>query len=49
VWPGNWWYAVRLQRSEAPPVAKGAAWLRVPLQIPMIAALREPYRDHTPE
>jgi uncharacterized membrane protein len=36
VWPGNWWYAVRVQRSHARPLMKAAAWARVPLQLPMI-------------
>jgi uncharacterized membrane protein len=45
VWPGNWWYAIRVSRSRAPAAAKAAAWLRVPLQIPMLAAVRQPYRD----
>lgn len=39
VWPGNWWYAVRVQRSGAHPVAKAAAWARVPLQLPMIRSV----------
>lgn len=47
VWPGNWWYAIRLQRSGAPPAAKAAAWLRLPLQIPMLVAASKPYRAAT--
>lgn len=47
VWPGNWWYAIRVHRSGAPLLAKTAAWLRVPLQIPMLAAVRQPYRTAT--
>ena len=39
VWPGNWWYAVRVQRSQAPPLVKAAAWARVPLQLPMIRSV----------
>ena len=44
VWPGNWWHAIRLQRSRAHPAAKAAAWLRVPLQVPMLLSARRPYR-----
>ena len=44
VWVGNWSMALSLQRSaEMPAAAKAAAWARVPLQLPMIAAaLRSP-------
>ena len=50
VWPGNGWYAVRVQRStRAHPVHKAAAWARLPLQVPMIAAALHPWRqDVTP-
>jgi uncharacterized membrane protein len=44
VWPGNWWYAMRLQGTDAQPALRAAAWLRVPLQIPMLAAVHDPYR-----
>jgi uncharacterized membrane protein len=46
IWPGNWTMAVTWQRSQkVHPVAKAAAWARLPLQIPMIlAALRSPRR-----
>lgn len=45
VWPGNWWHAVRVQRSRAHPAVKAAAWARLPLQIPMMIAAQNPYRD----
>lgn len=38
VWVGNWYMAIAWQRSDRPALAKGAAWVRVPLQVPMIAA-----------
>lgn len=46
VWPGNWTMAAKWQRSaKVHPVAKAAAWARLPLQIPMIlAAWRSPRR-----
>jgi uncharacterized membrane protein len=44
VWPGNWWYAIDVQRSSrAPTWLKVAAWARVPLQAPMITAAAHPY------
>lgn len=44
VWPGNWTMALDWQRSPGVhPVAKAAAWLRLPLQLPLIrAAWRSP-------
>jgi uncharacterized membrane protein len=45
VWPGNWWYAVRTQRSEAHPAHKAAAWGRLPLQLPMIVSALRAYPD----
>lgn len=44
VWPGNWTMAVRWQRSATiHPLAKAAAWARLPVQIPLIlAAWRSP-------
>ncbi len=37
VWAGNWEYALSVQRSERTSTAhKVGAWLRVPMQIPMI-------------
>lgn len=45
IWPGNWKMAIDLQRSRrVHPWAKVAAWLRVPLQVAMIAAVRRPVR-----
>lgn len=45
VWPGNIWYAVRTQKSQEPTWAKVAAWVRLPLQIPLVGvALRAPTR-----
>jgi uncharacterized membrane protein len=44
VWPGNWWYAVHTQRSNAHPLHKALAWGRLPLQLPMVAAAARPYR-----
>ena len=49
VWPGNWWYAIATQRrSGAHPVHKAVAWARLPMQIPMIAAARDPWREPDP-
>jgi uncharacterized membrane protein len=45
VWPGNWWYAVRTQRSDAHPAHKAVAWARVPLQVPMVAGALRPWRE----
>jgi uncharacterized membrane protein len=43
IWPGNWKMAIDLQRSRrAHPLMKAAAWLRVPLQLAMIRAVRQP-------
>jgi uncharacterized membrane protein len=43
IWPGNWKMAVDLQRSRrVRPWVKAAAWLRVPWQLAMIAAVRRP-------
>jgi uncharacterized membrane protein len=40
VWPGNWYFAWQVQRSEtAGPVTRVVAWARVPLQVPMICAV----------
>lgn len=39
VWPGNWWHAVRVQRSDAHPLVKAAVWGRVPLQVPMLRSV----------
>ena len=39
VWPGNWWHAVRVQRSTAHPLVKTAVWARVPLQLPMLRSV----------
>lgn len=39
VWPGNWWHAMRVQRSRAHPAVKVAVWARVPLQLPMIRSV----------
>ena len=46
VWPGNWTMAVRWQRSsKVHPLAKAAAWARLPMQLPLIlAAWRTPRR-----
>ncbi len=45
VWPGNLWHAVSTQRDpQAPAVLKAALWLRLPLQVPMIAAAADPIR-----
>jgi uncharacterized membrane protein len=46
VWVGNLEMARRLQgSSSAPPLAKAAAWARLPLQVPLIVwALRSPTR-----
>ena len=39
VWVGNWEYALSVQRSERTSTAhKVGAWLRVPMQVPMIRA-----------
>ena len=39
VWPGNVTMALAWQRSDrVHPVAKAAAWARLPLQLPLIAA-----------
>lgn len=43
VWPGNWYHALVVQRSGAPSVVKAALWIRLPLQVPMIAAALDPY------
>lgn len=47
VWPGNWWHAVRTQRSPAPVAVKTAVWARVPLQVPMITAVLHPWAQPT--
>jgi uncharacterized membrane protein len=39
VWPGNWWHAIRVQRSTAHPAVKAAVWARVPLQLPMLRSV----------
>ncbi|MDQ1246733.1 MAG: hypothetical protein QG597_1101 [Actinomycetota bacterium] len=45
VWVGNIQMAVNLQRSRRPPWQKAAAWARIPLQVPMMAAAwRSPRR-----
>lgn len=45
VWPANWWFAFDIiQTGDLWLIA--AAWLRLPLQIPLIvAALRSPVRS----
>ncbi len=49
VWPGNWWMAIELQRQPtSPPMLRAAAWLRVPLQIPMILAALDPVARREP-
>jgi uncharacterized membrane protein len=45
VWPGNWWYAIATQRSGAHPTHKAAAWLRLPLQVPLTQAALNPWRE----
>jgi uncharacterized membrane protein len=45
VWPGNWWYAIRTQRSDAHPLHKTAAWARLPLQVPMVTAALDPWES----
>lgn len=45
VWPGNWWHAIATQRSGAHPVVKAAVWARLPLQVPMMRAVLDPYRQ----
>jgi len=44
VWPGNWYYAIVVQRdSQTTTTHKIIAWVRVPLQLPMIrSVLRAP-------
>ncbi len=40
VWPGNWYYAVQVQRDDRTTAThKTIAWLRVPLQLPMIRSV----------
>jgi len=40
VWPGNWYYAVSVQRSSHASTAhKIIAWGRVPLQLAMVRAV----------
>lgn len=44
VWPGNLWHAVATQRDPSAPAAlKAGVWLRLPLQVPMIVAVADPY------
>lgn len=44
VWPANWWFAIDALSSN-PDIAL-AAWLRLPLQIPLIWwALRSPVKS----
>ena len=39
VWPGNWQMALDVQRDRRRPAwQKAAAWARVPLQLPLVAA-----------
>lgn len=41
LWPGNWKMAIDVQRDpRARPVLKAAVWLRLPLQLAMIRAVR---------
>ena len=42
VWPGNWWMAIEFTSSDD-PLAAAIAWLRLPLQLPLIYfALKSP-------
>ena len=45
VWPGNWWHAIVTQRSASHPAVKAAVWARLPLQVPMMRAALDPYRE----
>jgi uncharacterized membrane protein len=50
VWPGNWYFAVEMQRRDgAGAMARAVAWVRVPLQIPMIRAVLRSGRPSPPE
>jgi uncharacterized membrane protein len=43
VWPANWWFA--LDALQVDPVLAVVAWLRLPLQIPLIIwALKSPIK-----
>ena len=46
IWVGNWWYAIDVTRSsEANLTLILGAWLRLPLQIPLIKwALKSPVK-----
>lgn len=45
VWVGNWWMAIDATRKRGRSPMTVVAWLRVPLQLPMIrVALKSPVR-----
>ncbi|MDH4159008.1 MAG: DoxX family protein [Actinomycetota bacterium] len=49
VWPGNWYFALRAQSSaRAGTWLRVAAWVRVPLQLPLIWAVLRSGRPGRP-
>jgi len=48
VWPGNWYFAVQTQRNpRASAMLRVVAWVRVPLQVPMIRWVLRSGHDRT--